>query len=65
MKREGSDIRRGRRDFLRLAGLGTVAAASAAVVGGERAEAATAAVPRRGGYRESEQVRTYYQLARF
>ncbi len=65
MKREGRDIRQGRRDFLRLAGLGTVAAGAAAVVGGEPARAEVSANGRRLGYRETEQVRKYYELARF
>ncbi len=65
MKREGREISKGRRDFLRLAGLGTVAAGTAAVMGGERAAAATAGTPSRRGYRETEQVRKYYELARF
>jgi hypothetical protein len=56
---------RDRRDFLKLASLGTVAG-SAALVLGEAAEAATTAAEAAGaGYRETAHVRTYYDLARF
>ncbi|HET6519329.1 MAG TPA: twin-arginine translocation signal domain-containing protein [Geminicoccaceae bacterium] len=57
-----------RRDFLKLAGLGGVAAGAAALVGVRRAEAtAVEEAPGRGGtgYRETEHVRRYYELARF
>ena len=56
---------RDRRDFLKLASLGTVAG-SAALVLGEAAEAATPSAEAPGaGYRETAHVRTYYDLARF
>lgn len=59
--RSGTD----RRDFLKLASLGTVAGGAALVLG-EDAEAATAAADVPGaGYRETAHVRAYYDLARF
>ncbi|MCS6878329.1 MAG: formate dehydrogenase [Geminicoccaceae bacterium] len=54
----------GRRDVLKLASLGSVAAAAATVVGRGEARAAEPA-PRGGGYRETEHVKTYYETARF
>jgi len=53
----------GRRDFLKLAGLGTVMSGAALVAG--NAEAATAADENGKGYRETEHVITFYDLARF
>jgi len=55
-----------RRDFLRLATTGTVAAGTAAVVGGA-ALAKTEAVqdPQSSGYRETEHVKKYYETARY
>jgi nitrous oxide reductase len=69
-QQEQTKPRGGRRDFLRLAGLGGVAAGAAALAGGAPEAAAAeagAAGPRRGGtgYRETEHVRRYYELARF
>ena len=54
-----------RRNFLRLAGIGTVAGGVALVAGKEPVKAETAATPKKGLYRESDHVKTYYQLARF
>jgi hypothetical protein len=55
----------GRRELLKLAGLGgTVAGVVALLAPAERAEASEAA-PRRRGYRETAHVKTYYELARF
>lgn len=55
-----------RRDFLKLAGLGTVAGAAAAKAGAPRpAEATVAADGKVPGYRETEHVKKYYSLARF
>lgn len=56
-----------RREFLKLAGLGTVAAGAAAVTAGRDAKAATpvAADGKRTGYQETELVQRYYELARF
>jgi hypothetical protein len=54
-----------RRDFLKLAGVGAVAGGVALVSGGESAEASTAAVQGKGLYKQTNHVRTYYDLARF
>ncbi len=55
----------GRRDFLKLAGLGTLAGAAVAVTApAEQAEAAEAERAG-GGYRETEHVKKAYELARF
>lgn len=54
----------GRREVLRLAGLGAVGGAAGLVVPGRKAEAA-APPPPSGGYRVTEHVETYYRLARF
>ena len=55
-----------RRDFLKLAGLGTLAGAAAAAGGTPRkAEAATAQAPTGAGYKETEHVRKAYERARF
>ena len=57
--REGTD----RRDFLKLAGLGSVAGGAALVAG---KDAAAADVDTSGrGYRETDHVRKYYELAKF
>ena len=52
-----------RRDFLKLAGLGTVAGGAALVSGTESSEAAVS--ENDAGYRETEHVKTYYETARF
>jgi hypothetical protein len=65
MRQEQDRRERGRRGFLRLAGLGAGAAVAAAVAGRE-AQAALAEPEVRGqGYRETAHVRKYYELARF
>ncbi len=54
-----------RRDLFKLAGLGV--AAGAVAIAGTKREAA-AATPDAGdgsGYRETEHVKTYYELAKF
>lgn len=53
-----------RRDFLRLAGLGTAAGAAAAV-GATAAEAGVEATEQGAGYRETAHVKKVYELARF
>lgn len=53
-----------RRDFLKLAGLGTVLGGAAIATGGT-AEAAETVDETGGGYRETQHVKTYYQSARF
>jgi hypothetical protein len=57
-----------RRDFLRLAGLGSVAAGAVALAGGVRtaeAGAAPEAAGRETGYRETAHVKRVYELSRF
>lgn len=54
----------GRRDFLKLAGLGTLAGGAAIATTGNTAEAAETGVEG-AGYQETDHVRTYYKLARF
>jgi hypothetical protein len=55
-----------RRDFLKFAGLGTVAGAAAATAGApEPAAAAEATEGKRLGYRETEHVKKFYRLARY
>lgn len=55
-----------RRDFLKLAGLGTLAGAAAAAAGAPKtAEAATAKPSADAGYRETEHVKKAYELSRF
>jgi hypothetical protein len=55
-----------RRDFLRLAGLGTLAGAAVAAGGKPgTAEAATAETAPSAGYRETEHVKKAYALSRF
>jgi DMSO/TMAO reductase YedYZ molybdopterin-dependent catalytic subunit len=66
MREEQDRRERGRREFLRLAGLGAGAAAVATAVAGGEARAVEAEPESRGqGYRETPHVRKYYQLARF
>ena len=55
-----------RRDLLKIAGLGGVAGAAAiATAAGSKAEAAAETDSKGAGYRETEHVRTYYDLAKF
>lgn len=53
-----------RRDFLKLASLGTVLGGAAIATGGT-AEAAETIDETGSGYRESQHVKTYYKSARF
>ena len=53
-----------RRDFLKLATVGTVLGGAAIVAGG-KAEASTPAQSESSGYRVTEHIKTYYNLARF
>lgn len=53
-----------RRSFLKLAGAGAVAGTAALVTGKETAEASTTA-DKKGGYQQTDHVKTYYELARF
>lgn len=64
MSKDKSKLRESRRDFLKLAGVGTLAA-GAAVVAAEPAQADGADQDGGQGYRETKHVKTYYELARF
>ena len=55
----------GRRDFLKLASLGAVAGGVAMAAGQKAAEADEAVSDTSAGYRETEHVKKYYELARF
>jgi nitrous oxide reductase len=54
-----------RRDFLKLAGLGTLAGAAAVGGTGRKAQAATTKAPSGAGYQETEHVKKAYELSRF
>lgn len=60
-----NDARTDRRSFLKLAGLGSVAGGAALVAGTDKAAAADTAGSKGAGYKETEQVKTFYQSARF
>jgi len=62
-RQEGQKV--ARRDLLKLAGLGGVAGAALVATSGGKAEAASETVRKNSGYRETEHVRTYYELAKF
>jgi hypothetical protein len=66
MEREQQAKPAGRRNFLKLASVGAVAGTVAAAAGGARREA-EAAEPEAGakGYRETDHIRKFYELARF
>ena len=53
-----------RRDFLKMASLGTVAGGAAIAAAGT-AQAASLEEEERSGYRETPHVKTYYDLAKF
>lgn len=55
----------GRRDFLKMAGLGSLAGAAAAVAGTSEATAAEADHAEGEGYRETAHVKKVYELSRF
>ncbi len=62
-KREETTI--GRRDFFRKAGIGAGAAAVAVTASQAGAVEAVAPQEKSAGYRETEHVRKFYDLARF
>ncbi len=62
-KERGADA--SRRDFLRIAGIGTVAGGAALAVGAKPAEAVETRADGSLGYRETEHVKTFYKLAKF
>jgi len=65
MKTRKEKQRVARRDLLKLAGLGSVAGAAAIAKSAGKAEAAAEVDAKSSGYRETEHVRTYYDLAKF
>jgi hypothetical protein len=65
MSNKPKEATTGRRDFLKLAGLGTVVGGAALVTGGKPSQAAEPVSGKGSGYRETEHVRTYYSTARF
>lgn len=54
-----------RRDFLKAAGITGAAAGAAVALSGKSADAAVSDEGQEAGYRETEHVKTYYELARF
>ena len=65
MAGKAEDVRKDRRSFLKLAGLGSVAGSAALVAGSQTAHAVVADKKSESGYRETEQVKTFYRSARF
>jgi len=65
MTQRDDRTRRGRRDFLKLAGLGTVAGGVTLVTGRDAAQASEAAADERTGYRETDHIKKIYDLSRF
>lgn len=66
MRKEQEDSRLiDRRRLLRGAGFAIGAAGASTAVAANPAAAADARKPQHNGYRESELVKTYYELARF
>lgn len=56
----------GRRGFLKLAGVGTLSGATAAIVGAGHAEASELTPgPNSAGYRETAHVKKVYDLSKF
>ncbi|MBU0585799.1 MAG: twin-arginine translocation signal domain-containing protein [Alphaproteobacteria bacterium] len=65
MTTKADDRKTDRRNFLKLAGLGSVAG-GAALVSGKEAEAAVADTSATGaGYSETDHVKAFYKTARF
>ncbi|MEC9369236.1 MAG: twin-arginine translocation signal domain-containing protein [Pseudomonadota bacterium] len=54
-----------RRSFLKLAGASAVAGTAALVTGKKTAEADTTADKVDGSYKQTDHIKTYYELARF
>lgn len=65
MKTETKKQRVARRDLLKMTGLGGVVGAAAIATKADKAGAASAQDAKSSGYRETEHVRTYYDLAKF
>ncbi len=64
MKESKKTVDKDRRSFLKLAGVGAVASGAALATTGKSAEAREES-GKEGHYRETEHVKTYYDLARF
>ena len=62
-RKDSQDV--ARRDLLKLAGLGGVTGAALMATSTGTVEAASEAARKDSGYRETEHVRTYYELAKF
>ena len=65
MKKEQETTAAKRRDFLRLAGLGSVTAVASAAAAVVPAEAKEAPSGRAAGYRETTHIKKVYELSRF
>lgn len=65
MKAGNEKQRVARRDLLKITGLGSVAGAAAVATAAGKAEASAEMESKGSGYRETEHVRTYYDLAKF
>ena len=65
MKTKDDSQKVARRDLLKLAGLGGVTGAALMATSTGKAEAAAEIGRKDSGYRETEHVRTYYELAKF
>jgi hypothetical protein len=65
MKEEKTKAAVKRRDFLKQAGLVVGTAGAAAAVTRPTEALASEAETKTGGYRETEHIKTYYELARF
>ena len=65
MKKDQEATATKRRDFLKLAGLGSVTAVAGAAVAAAPAQANEEPSVRAAGYRETAHVKKAYELARF
>jgi hypothetical protein len=64
MERKPQPTARGRRGFLKTAGLGAAAAGLAGIIAPDSSSARAQTPARQGGYRETEHVKRVYELAR-
>ena len=65
MKQKCDRVVAERRSFLKLAGVSAVAGGVALVSGGKSAEASTTADETGRLYKQTDHIKTYYDLARF
>jgi len=65
VRKDGKTRTAPRRDFLKLAGLGTLAGAAAAAAGTPTKAESAAKPSADAGYRETEHVKKAYELSRF